>query len=337
MTRKFKAYVGIDVSKQTLDICLLKDGIMHSFRSENSLEGLKALFRAHTDLKALKRQSTIYCFEQMGFYNNHLYAFLEHKKAAFSVQIPLHLKKSMGLVRGKSDKIDAQRIALFTSKNAELLKLWVRPREIILQLKALSAQRRRLLIARAQLRVPLNESTAFVSKGFMKLAIDTSSNTLAALSSDLKKIEALILKLIREDESLNHLFQVITSVNYIGEVIAVSLIIATNEFKNFDNAKQFASYAGIAPFTYQSGTSLDSKGHISFFGNKDIKTLLHLAAVGSMRYDEELRDYYRRKVAEGKHGLVVLNAVRNKIVKRIFTCVKEDRMFIRTPLIRTAG
>jgi len=61
--------------------------------------------------------------------------------------------------------------------------------------------------------------------------------------------------------------------------------------------------------------------------NKKIKTLLHLAAISAIRVKGDIQDYYLRKVAEGKHKMSVLNAVRNKIILRIFACVTQGRMF----------
>jgi transposase len=61
--------------------------------------------------------------------------------------------------------------------------------------------------------------------------------------------------------------------------------------------------------------------------NKTIKTLLHLCATSAVHAKGELQDYYRRKVAEGKNKMLVINAIRNKIVLRIFACVNNDRKY----------
>lgn len=63
-------------------------------------------------------------------------------------------------------------------------------------------------------------------------------------------------------------------------------------------------------------------------GNKSVKTLLHLAALVASSFDEELKCYYQRKVNEGKNKMLVLNAIRNKLIHRIFACVKHNRLFI---------
>ena len=62
--------------------------------------------------------------------------------------------------------------------------------------------------------------------------------------------------------------------------------------------------------------------------NKKVKTLLHMAALVAIQYNDELRLYYERKVnIEKKNKMSVINAVRNKLVQRIFSCVNQNRMY----------
>ena len=61
--------------------------------------------------------------------------------------------------------------------------------------------------------------------------------------------------------------------------------------------------------------------------NKNIKTLLHMGALAAIKKPGDIQDYYLRKVAEGKNKMSVLNAVRNKLVLRIFACVNQNRAY----------
>ena len=85
-----------------------------------------------------------------------------------------------------------------------------------------------------------------------------------------------------------------------------------------------ACYAGVVPFENQSGTSLLKKPRVSFLADKESKSLLHMGAMSAIRLDNDLRSYYRRKVKEGKNKMSVLNAVRNKIIHRVFAVVKNQ-------------
>jgi hypothetical protein len=62
--------------------------------------------------------------------------------------------------------------------------------------------------------------------------------------------------------------------------------------------------------------------------NKRIKKALHLCAVSSLRHKSAMKLYYERKVGEGKNKMSVLNAIRNKLLQRIFACVREKRLYI---------
>lgn len=100
-------------------------------------------------------------------------------------------------------------------------------------------------------------------------------------------------------------------------------------FKDINCAKQFACYSGVAPYQYGSGTSIRGKTRVSHMANKTMKTLLHsMAALVATSCNAEIKIYYERKVAEGKNKMLVLNAVRNKLIHRIFACVKQNRLFI---------
>ena len=133
--------------------------------------------------------------------------------------------------------------------------------------------------------------------------------------------------MINQDPELKRLFGLITSVNGVGKVTATQIILTTNEFKDIKEAKKFACYAGVAPFIKESGMH-KGKARVSHMANKKLKTLLHLAAMVAIQHNQELKVYYDRKVnQEKKNKMSVINAIRNKLILRIFACVKQDRMY----------
>jgi len=151
--------------------------------------------------------------------------------------------------------------------------------------------------------------------------------TLAGLQSDLKKTNQAIDALIDADKRLKKLFSCIESVPGVGRVTAPEIIINTNEFNRINNARKYPCYAGEAPFEHISGTSVRGKTRTCKKANRKAKSLLHMASLVPSRYCEELREYYERKVAEGKNKMNVLNAVKNKIIHRIFACVNQKRKY----------
>ncbi|MBW4890143.1 IS110 family transposase [Mucilaginibacter sp. HMF5004] len=121
--------------------------------------------------------------------------------------------------------------------------------------------------------------------------------------------------------------EIITSVKAIGPITALNILIYTNEFRNINNPKKFACYAGVAPFKDESGKS-KSKGRVSHFANKKMKALLHLCAATAKKSIPEIRDYFERKtINEGKSKMSVLNAIRYKLILRVFACVNQDRCY----------
>ena len=233
----------------------------------------------------------------------------------------------MGVERGKSDPVDARRIALYAYKNRKEARLWVPRREVVEELKELLNLRERSLNSLSRHKKPIKELKSHgnprVTKrieAFCQAAIEGERKALAA-------IEARIDELIREDAQLSRLYKLITSVDGVGKCIAAQVIVDTNEFQNIKEGKEYACYSGVAPFEHSSGSSLRSRSRVSHRANKRSKRLFHMAAISSIRMAGELREYYQRKVAEGKNKMSVINAMRNKLILRVFACVRNNQVY----------
>ena len=325
---EFVFFIGIDISKDKLDFAV-RQGKQLLFHCEiaNTPEAIKAFLKELNQVEGFNLNKAIFCMEHTGIYNNHILVCLHKKKANICLEAASHIKKCLGNIRGKNDKVDAIRIAEYAYTQRENLRMWTPKREIVQQLSHLAAARSRLLKAKKMLSTPLNEAEAFVSKAIAKQTVKACSSTLNAIGADLKRIEKEINKIISSDENLHRIFVLATSVCSIGSVIATQVIISTNEFIDIDNAKQFACMGGMAPFVEESG-KFKGKGRISHMANKKIKTLFHMAALVAIQYDPELKSFYERKVnQEKKNKMSVLNAVRNKLILRVFACVNQNREY----------
>jgi transposase len=324
----YQHFIGIDVSKLWLDLTLVKQGdVIFHMRVENTLSGIQLFIKKLKSEKDFQWELAVFCMEHTGIYNNHLLEFLGKKKANVCLEPGVQIKQSSGLKRGKNDKVDAGRIAMYAYKNRDELKMWKPKREIIQQLKHLTTLRARLINVSKQLKTPLKETADFVSKKIQKQSVQLCKQTLKSVDKDLKNINNQIQQVINADPTLHRLFNIITSIAGVGPVTASEVIIATNEFKDITCAKKFACYSGVAPFEHQSGSSIKGKTRVSHMGNKTVKKLLHLSALVAVSFNEELKTYYQRKVEEGKNKMSILNAVRNKLIHRIFACVKQNRLF----------
>ncbi len=324
----YRFFVGIDVSKQHLDLALLVEGrILTSMRIDNETKAIRAALQKLTANHQVVLSQCLFCLEHTGIYSTHLLGLLQEQELTIWLEHPLQIKYSLGMQRGKNDHIDAQRIAQYAYKNRESVRVWKPTRGLITKLQRLTSLRDRLLASKNSLEVALAEEKLFSDKATYQLLTKHSRRSLEALQKDLEAVEKQLQQLIDSDEHLNQLFNQLTSIPGIGPVTASELIITTNEFKDFNSAKKLACYAGVAPFEHSSGKSVRGKTRVSHQANKRLKTLLHLAAMRTVRLQNKFAQYYQRKVQEGKNKMAVLNAVRNKLLHTLFACVKHNQKY----------
>jgi len=324
---EFEFFIGVDVSKGELDFAVQQGGHFLFHREiANQPEAIKAFIKELQKLPGFSLVKAVFCMEHTGIYNNHLLSCL-HQKTSICLESAIHIKKSLGNIRGKNDKIDSIRIAGYAYEKREKLRLWAPKRDVIRQLSYLTATRSRLIEARKMLKTPLKEHEIFSPQKLTKQKISLCSGTFKAIDADLKKTEKAIDQLIASDLELDRLFRLTTSVTGIGKVTATQILITSNEFKSIGDPKQYASYSGVAPFTQESGI-FKGKGRVSHMANKKIKTLLHMSALVAIKCNPDLKVYYERKVNQDKKNkMSVINAVRNKLILRIFACVNQNRFY----------
>ncbi|UUF15402.1 MULTISPECIES: IS110 family transposase [Flavobacterium] len=147
------------------------------------------------------------------------------------------------------------------------------------------------------------------------------------IEGQIKVIENDIEEVIHNDENLSCQQKLIKSVPGVGQVLSWTLISKTEGFTVITDPRKMACYSGVVPFDFQSGTSLKRRPGVSMLADKNLKTILHLAAMSAVRLDNDLRKYYIRKVDEGKNKMSVLNAVRNKIIHRVFAVIKNQTFY----------
>jgi transposase len=327
MTTTF--HIGVDISKLTLDVAVLKDGVLLlTSKIDNTEAGVRQLLATLKSDHQSIPENTVYCSEHMGIYGKFLVDVLIRKEARLCLESPLQIKLSLGIQRTKSDVLDAIRIAEYACKNAATLKFWKPPRPPVQKLKTLMAIRKRLIKMGGMLKNNKKVERYFLSEPSRKAIGDYSQATLTAINADVTVIDREMTDIINLDPHLHNLVQIITSVPNVGPIIATEMLIITNEFRDISCPKKFASYCGIAPFAKSSGTSLKKNPRVSHIANKDMKSILHLAALGSARPGQgKFKAYYARKVSEGKNKMSVLNAIRNKMVAVIFACVRDNKLF----------
>jgi transposase len=325
---EFTFYLGVDVSKHELDFSLRfgKESLFHK-EIPNTLTAIKQFFKELKSVPDFRLEQTLICLEHTGIYNNHLLSFLVKAKASIWLESAVKIKRSIGLVRGKSDKIDAGRIAQYAWEKREHATLWKPKREIVQKLAYLTTLRRGLVEAQKQFKTQLTESKAFMDKRIISEGQRLCERTMNSIKADLIKVERAIAQIIKDDGHLSRIFEIVTSVPGVGPVTATEMILTTNEFEDFKDPKKFACYAGVAPFPHESGL-FRGKSRVSHMANKQMKTYLHLAALVAVQTDKELSNYFLRRVTEDKKSkMLVINAIRNKLIHRVFSCIHQNRKY----------
>ena len=326
----FSKFVGIDISKKTFDAAIYPDVKGSRFEHEvfnQTIDGYTS-FLTWLQEHDVVLQDALFCMEHTGIYIHGLQDFLHKAECSVWVEMPLRIKKCMGLQRGGDDKVAAIGIAQYAYRYQDAVKLYNATDKALEQLQHLIAQRTRLVNCITQLEVPMNELAACIDVVSAKELVKLQAQAVAGLNKSLAKVEAAISKHIKENSDIKNKIARVTSIKGIGQQTAINMYVATKGFTAFENAKQLACYCGVVPFTKSSGTSVRFKTRVSPYANKNLKKLLHLCAMAAIQWNDELKQYYDRKVAEGKNKMSVINAVRNKLVHRIFAVLRDDRMFV---------
>jgi transposase len=325
---KFNDVIGIDVSRDTIDVCI------HSMKIFEKLENTNVGFRKlitwvkkHTDTPL---NQVLFCFEHTGLYSSLLAGFLAEKQYCFTIVPGLEIKRSLGIQRGKDDKVDAEKIALYAYRRRDEIKPYNLPDQSMVKIKHLLSLRDKIVRQRAGYQATLKEQSSFIKKSEGKLLFSIPIKLIKELDKQIDLIEAEIDMILEENRQLKKLYELIISIKGVGRQTALHILVITNGFLLFENSRKLASYAGIAPFPHSSGTSIKGKNKVSNLANKKLKSLLSSCASTAIQHDPELKMYYKRKIEEGKNTMQVKNAVRNKLVHRIFAVVRRGTPYVNT-------
>lgn len=319
--KKKTVFVGIDVSKITLDWCIINGTECEFHCIKNSKSSIGKL------LKGLNQETTVIAMEDTGRYNWVIYSILEELDFEVHVLNPLHLKRSMGLVRGKTDKDDSYRIAHYISKYHNDLSPWTPDLKIVSQMKILLTERRRLMKEKTSGTLAIKELSNVAKSGFKSSIINRHKRHQKAIMKLINEVEVQMDALVASDAELSQKSSYAQSVPGIGRVLSWNLLAKTNGFRKGQNPRKLACFSGVVPFQKQSGSSLLRKPKVSVMADKQMKSLLHLAALVAIRSDSEITKYYQRKIEEGKNKMSVINAVRNKLVHRICAVINQEKYY----------
>jgi transposase len=317
--------IGADLSKKTIDFA--SHSLKTHLKVENNYGGFENLreWLKHQNIDA---SQVMLVMEHTGLYSYQLEQFLHRHTIAFTKVSALAIKRSMGLVRGKSDKQDALRIAQYGFEKADRLIAVQRPDQRMERLQMLRSTRERLVKSKASLITAVKEYQHSCHLKKDDVIIGSQLQLIRNFDRQIKKFDAEIEAIIETEKAIRDNYHLLQSIKGVGKVLALAAIIKTGNFTKFRSARKFACFCGIAPFENTSGTSLRGKTRISHLADKRMKTLLDLAAKSAILYDKEMREYYLKRTQNGKSKKSTRNVVRNKIVFRMFAIINRQTPFV---------
>ena len=332
----YQHFIGIDVSKHWFDAAIwvgTQAQVMGQFG--NNKDGFNEFRHAVKRVAGAEQATWFVCLENTGSYSKPLLYWLLKEGIPCREENAMQISRSKGLTRGKDDLIDARSICTYAYRHKDTLKPTQLPSKSVLQIKKLLSRRALLVRQRASLRTSLKEQRSEFEEVLFQQLESQNEELILLYTTQIQDLEKLIDQIVQADAELESNCTLAKSVKGIGPVVAWHLIAYTNNFKAFDNSRQFACYCGIAPFPNRSGKSYSGKDRVHHFANKQIKALLTNSANAAIQTDPELKLYYQKKRSQGKEYGTAINAVKNKVIARVFAVIKRQSPYI--PLMQYAS
>jgi len=319
-------FIGADLSKRTIDL-FYRPSKSH-LKITNSEEGYLLLIKWIKEHRLVFSELMI-VMEHTGLYSACFEKFLHKQSIAFCKVSALEIKKSIGVVRGKTDKIDAGRIADYANEKKDKLHPQKPISKTLERLKLLRSSRELLVKQRAGLKCFVKEIQN-IGTSDKDIILKAHIKTIKAMNEQIASLENEMEKTINQDEQVTRNYHLLMSIKGVGKVLAIAVIVKTDNFIRFKNARKFACFCGTAPFEFSSGSSVRKRTRVSHIADKSMKTLLELSARSAIQHNPDIKAYFQRRVAEGKSKMSTLNIIRNKIIYRMFAVIKRQEIHTET-------
>ena len=323
---KISETVGIDVSKLVIDVRIHSTQAYAQF--ENSISGIDKMCEWSYKNTNFSKEEILFVFEHTGLYSYNLAKQLTEKDIPFAMVPGLEIKRSLGISRGKNDKVDATKIARYAYRLRDEIQPYKMPTNELQKLKTLLTLRDRLVKHRSGYKTSLKEQRRVLNDEENTVLFNTQQEMINSLNKQIAIIENELDNIINKSLILKELLELILTIKSVGKQTALNMIVYTAGFNKFKNARKFASYCGIAPFPNLSGTSIIGRAKVNNLANKKIKSLLDQCAKSAIVHNVEMRNYYEKRIAKGKSKMSTINIIRNKLLARIFAVVNRKTPYV---------
>lgn len=311
MKTAFSNFVGIDVSKDTLDVFSTE-----TFKHCKISNGNKAIKSLFSDFNP---DNTFVVLENTGGYERHCLRTL--LRLGFKVHRTNNNKvkayiKSLDK-KGKTDKVDARYLAMYGEERHAKLDIYELPGENREKIRQLAKYVYELKVSRVQ------EKNRLKSPGCESI-YDEVIETLDFFDSHIEKVEDKIDTLLKEDKETRKKIELICSYRGVGKNTAVQLIAHLPELGTVKR-KTISALAGCAPYANQSGKRegyRTTKGG----GRPIVKRVLFMAALSATRFNDDIAEYYLRKQSQGKRKMVAMVASMRKMIVQLNAIVRDGEI-----------
>lgn len=315
-----KTFIGIDVSKDTLVTAIPTEKEQWEVVNFGNNEGgIAALVQKVKELSAPQ-----VVLEATGNYSMKVAFALCENQVPVSVLNP---KQSKGFIEGvllsttKTDAKDACALALYGQFNKP--KPYHLPSDKMLEITQLRVHLKQLKKQQAALVSQLHALEFHVRP--LDYVRDSLQEILALCRRQIQDTEQRLVTV--SEECFDDAYELATSVVGVGPAIAQALLIATNGFREFGNAKQLSKFVGVCATQCESGSSIKKRGSISKTGDPNLRALLYMGARSAKRYNQPCKELYERLRGRGKCHKVAMLAVCNKMLRQVFAVVRSGVPF----------
>lgn len=310
--------LGIDISKETFDACLMVEGNLRQERFENVPAGFKKLQR-WVNRHATERVHA--CMEATGQYGEALADFLFQQGYWISVVNPARIKAygNSKLRRNKTDKADAELIAWYCLR--EQPALWSPPPHSFKDLQALVRHYDDLQTTCQQ------EKNRLKSGGTHPVVLADLKEHIAYLEDRMKHTRQAIRQHIQAYPELKQQYELLLSIPGIGEITASRLLGEIRDVCAFEDARQLAAYAGVTPHNFVSGTSVHKKSRMSKIGNANLRKTLYMPAISAKNHNPIVRTFCQRLLLSGLKPKQVIGAAMRKLLHLVYGILKSGMPF----------
>jgi transposase len=288
-----RAYIGVDVSKDTLDVCWDSPSGEHKYKVTNDPEGIDRLHK--WTLKLPVGAVPIFVMESTGSYHTLPAAILrglDHRLVVSNPTRPLWAKKADNEL-GKDDPTDAKALSGYGRKYTP--REWTAPSDAMTELRAMSVRMMQLVENEVRERSRLEENPRVVCWIGVARSIQ---RCLKAIAAERKALSAELRAFYKKHSSLRTEYKLLQTIPGVGPTSANHLLCLLKE-RGLQSPGEAAALLGVVPVNHKSGTSVNGKPHISGEGDARARSAMYMGVVSACHHNAMVKAKYESFLARG--------------------------------------